>query len=52
MEMHDNSPFNDCNDDELIDIFPVLSRRVGTKHITGRMIEQLYPPQLVLTMYF
>ena len=43
MKMYDNSPFNDCNDDELTDIFPVASRRVGTKCITSRMIAQTFP---------
>ena len=43
MNMYDNSPFYDCSDDELKDILPVLSRRVGTKRITCRMIAQSFP---------
>ena len=41
--MYDNSPFYDCSDDELKDILPVLSRRVGTKRIISRMIAQSFP---------
>ena len=45
MEMHDNSPFNDCNDDELIEIFPVLRREYCPVNLNGK-VTKASPPFL------